>query len=175
MHVLRRVAAGIAEEKALVDQNEDFVAFCPFGSRWSYELWVAPVRHSSSSRSIMTEPGRVAALAPFLKSCLQRIEKVSQSLHWSSTLSPICRRGSPPKSGGKPCGMIITGTLKFNRTLRGGGAFWAPRDFISTPFPAEQAALVLRALEPGSGAARPQLNYGQPCDFRLETSSPVGL
>ena len=165
----------LREEKRLVDQNEDFVAFCPFGSRWSYELWVAPVRHSSSFENDLTERGASggARAVPQVVPPAHR-KGLAIPSHGHPHRAEFSRRGSPPKSGGTPCGMIITGTSKFNRTLMGGGAFWAPRASTSTPFRRNRRRWFCGRSNPASNR-HPQLKYGQTRDFRLETSSAVGL
>ena len=139
----------LREEKRLVDQNEDFVAFCPFGSRWSYELWVVPVRHSSSFENDLTEPGRAAALAPFLKSCLQRVEKVSQSLHLVVHTEPNLQAWKPTKEWWNTLRDDYHWHIEIQPDVEGRRRFLGTEGFHFNPIPAEQAALVLRALEPG--------------------------
>ena len=139
----------LREEKRLVDQNEDFVAFCPFGSRWSYELWVAPVRHSSSFENDLTEPGRAAALAPFLKSCLQRMERVSPSLHLVVHTEPNLQAWKPTKEWWKTLRDDYHWHIEIQPDVEGRRRFLGTEGFHFNPIPAEQAALVLRALEPG--------------------------
>jgi UDPglucose--hexose-1-phosphate uridylyltransferase len=138
----------LLEEKRLVDQTTDFVAFCPFGSRCSYELWVAPVRHSSSFENDLTEPGRVAALAPFLKSCLQRVEKLSQSLHLVVHTEPNLQAWKPTKEWWKTVPDDYHWHIEIQPDVEGRRRFLGTEGFHFNPIPAEQAALVLRALEP---------------------------
>jgi UDPglucose--hexose-1-phosphate uridylyltransferase len=138
----------LRQEKRLVDQNEDFVAFCPYGSRWSYELWVAPVRHSSSFENDLTEAGRVAALAPFLKSCLQRVERVSQSLHLVIHTEPNLQAWKPTKDWWKSVRDDYHWHIEIQPDVEGKRRFLGTEGFHFNPIPAEQAALVLRALEP---------------------------
>ena len=137
------------DEKRLVDQNDDFVAFCPFGSRWSYELWVAPVRHSSSFENDLTESGRVTALAPFLKSCLQRIERVSPSLHMVIHTEPNLEAWKPTKEWWNTLRDDYHWHIEIQPDVDGRRRFLGTEGFHYNPIPAEQAALVLRALEPG--------------------------
>jgi len=140
----------LRQEKRLVEQNADFVAFCPFGSRWSYELWVAPVRHSSSFENDMTEPGRVGALAPFLKSCLQRVEKVSESLHLVIHTEPNLQAWKPTKEWWNTVREDYHWHIEIQPDIEGQRRFLGTEGFHFNPIPAEQAALVLRAFEPGA-------------------------
>ncbi len=139
----------LREEKRLVDQNEDFVAFCPFGSHWSYELWVAPIRHSSSFESDLAERGRVATLAPFLKSCLQRVEKLSPSLHLVVHTEPNLQASKPTKEWWSTLPDDYHWHIEIQPDVEGRRRFLGTKGFHFNPIPAEQAALVLRALEPG--------------------------
>jgi UDPglucose--hexose-1-phosphate uridylyltransferase len=132
----------------VVDQNEDFVAFCPFGSRWSYELWVVPVRHSSSFENDLTEPGRVAALAPFLKACLQRVEKLSESLHFVIHTEPNLQASKPTKEWWATLPDDYHWHIEIQPDVEGRRRFLGTEGFHFNPIPAEEAALVLRALEP---------------------------
>jgi UDPglucose--hexose-1-phosphate uridylyltransferase len=139
----------LREEKRLVDQNADFVAFCPFGSHWSYELWVVPVRHSSSFENDLTEPGRAAALAPFLKSCLQRVENVSPSLHMVVHTEPNLQAWKPTKDWWKTLREDYHWHIEMLPDVEGRRRYLGTEGFHFNPIPAEQAAVVLRALEPG--------------------------
>jgi UDPglucose--hexose-1-phosphate uridylyltransferase len=146
------------EEKRMVDQTEDFAAFCPFGSRWSYELWVVPIRHSSSFENDLAAPGRAAALAPFLKSCLQRIEKVSPSLHMVIHTEPNLQAWRPTKEWWNTLRDDYHWHIEIQPDVEGRRRFLGTEGFHFNPIPAEQAALVLRALEPGS-EEQPLLHY----------------
>jgi UDPglucose--hexose-1-phosphate uridylyltransferase len=140
----------LRDEKRLVDQNDNFVAFCPYGSRWPYELWVAPVRHGSSFEKEMTEPERLAALAPFLKPCLQRIEKLSPSLHLMIHTEPNMQAWKPTKEWWKTVPEDYHWHIEIQPDVEGKRRFLGTGGFYFNPIPAEQAALVLRALEPGA-------------------------
>ena len=139
----------LQEDARLVDQTDDFVAFCPFGSRWSYELWVGPIRHCSSFENDMTEPGRAAAFAPFLKSCLKRIEKVSPSLHVVVHTEPNLLASKPTKEWWGTIRDDYHWHIEIQPDVEGKRRFLGTEGFHFNPIPAEQAALVLRAFDPG--------------------------
>jgi UDPglucose--hexose-1-phosphate uridylyltransferase len=139
----------------IVDQSADFVAFCPFGSRWSYELFVAPLRHSSSFEGDMKNPGQVAALAPFLKGCLQRIENVSPSLHMVVHTEPNLQSWKPQKDWWSTLADDFHWHIEIQPDVDGLRRFLGTEGFHFNPIPAEQAALVLRAFEPGVEPAAP--------------------
>jgi UDPglucose--hexose-1-phosphate uridylyltransferase len=139
----------IQEEIRLVDQTDDFVAYCPFGSRWSYELWVGPIRHCSSFENDMAEPGRAAALAPFLKSCLTRVEKLSPSLHVVVHTEPNLQASKPTKEWWSTIRDDYHWHIEIQPDVEGKRRFLGTEGFHFNPIPAEKAALVLRAFEPG--------------------------
>ena len=143
------------EGKRLVDQTDDFIAFCPFGSRRSYELWVFPVRHCSSFENDLAGDGRAAALAPFLKSCLQRIEKVSPSLHLVVHTEPNLLAWRPTKEWWNTLRDDYHWHIEIQPDVEGRRRFLGTEGFYFNPIPAEKAALVLRALEPGSEPPSP--------------------
>ena len=111
---------------------------------------MAPVRHSSSFENDLTEPGRAAALAPFLKSCLQRVEKVSPSLHLVVHTEPNLQAWKPTKDWWKTVRDDYHWHIEIQPDVEGRRRFLGTEGFHFNPIPAEQAALVLRALEPGA-------------------------
>ena len=161
MHFLKRerclycdaVQQELSQGKRIVDQTDDFVAFCPFGSKWSYELWLAPVRHSSSFESDMSEPRRVAALAPFLKSCLQRGERLSESLHLVIHTEPNLQAWKPTQDWWSTLRDDYHWHIEIQPDVEGQRRFLGTEGFPFNPIPAEQAALVLRALDPGANSS----------------------
>lgn len=145
----------IQEQKRVVDQTDDFVAFCPFGSRWSYELWIVPTRHSSSFELDMSEPGRAAALAPFLKSCLGRVELVSPLLHMVVHTEPNLQAWKPTKAWWETLRDDYHWHIIMHPDVDGRRRFLGTEGFHFNPILPEQAAVVLRALEPGNEPATP--------------------
>jgi len=52
----------------LVAQNKDYIAFAPFASRYPFEIWVMPLRHSSDFQDI--QKTEVSTLAAMMKTVL---------------------------------------------------------------------------------------------------------
>jgi len=132
----------------VVEQDENFVALCPFGSRWSYELWIAPLRHSSSFENDLSEAGLAVSLARFLKSSLQRIEKVSEALHLVIHTEPNLQAWKPTKDWWQSLPDDFHWHIEIQPDVEGRRRFMGTEGFHFNPIPAEEAALVLRALEP---------------------------
>ncbi len=138
------------ETARVVEQSDDFVAFCPFGSRWSYELWIAPIQHSSSFENDMMDPRKAAALAPFLKSCLRRMERVSPSLHAVVHTEPNLQASKPTPGWWSTIRDDYHWHIEIQPDVAGKRRFLGTEGFHFNPIPAEQAALVLRAFEPAA-------------------------
>jgi len=140
----------IRQDKRVVDQSADYIAFCPFASRSPYELWVFPLEHSSSFERDLTEPGRALSLASFLKDCLQREEKISQALHVVVHTEPNLESRKPTKDWWETLREDFHWHLEIYPDVEGQRRYLGSEGFYFNPIPAEQAALVLRALEPGT-------------------------
>ncbi len=140
----------VQQEKRVVDQNADFIAVCPFASRSPYELWLLPVRHSSSFEKDLTEPGRIHALASFFKSCLQRVEAISQSLHTVVHTEPNVKGNKPQTNWWLTIADDFHWHIEINPDIEGERRYLGSEGFYFNPIPAEEAALILRALGPGA-------------------------
>jgi UDPglucose--hexose-1-phosphate uridylyltransferase len=165
LHFLRRerclfcdcIQQEIEEGKRVVDQNADFIAVCPFASHSPYELWVLPIQHSSSFEKDLAEPDRVRSLASFLKPCLQRIEKISVILHFVIHTEPNLEAHKPTKDWWSTMPDDFHWHIELHPDVEGERVYLASEGFYFNPISAEEAALVLRALEPESEAAPPDL------------------
>ena len=62
----------IREQERLVAENGDYLAFCPFVSRYPFECWILPKKHGSPFASISGHER--LSLAQLLKDCLMRIK-----------------------------------------------------------------------------------------------------
>ncbi len=138
----------LSQEERLVDQNSEFVAFCPFGSPWSYELWIVPVHHASSFENDMGAPERRKALAPFLKTCLRRVEMISPCFHLVIHTEPNLQAWKPDENWWKSVPDDYHWHIEIQPDVEGRRSFLGTEGFHFNPIPAEQAALILRALEP---------------------------
>lgn len=145
----------LQSEKRVVDRNPDFVALCPYASRSPYELWILPLRHGSSFERDLVEAGRAASLATFLKSCLQRVEKLSASLHVVVHTEPNLQAHKPQPEWWKTIAEDYHWHIEINPDIEGQRRYLGSEGFYFNPIPAEEAALVLRALEPGAEAPPP--------------------
>ncbi len=66
----------LLEGTRLVYENEGFVAFCPFASRFPFEITIMPRRQTAYFQNI--QPAEVRQLADILRACLRKLD---QALH----------------------------------------------------------------------------------------------
>lgn len=62
------------EKERIITQNDHFIAFCPFASRFPFEMWVMPKEHQLSFHDI--SDGSIASMAGILKEVLVRMKAV---------------------------------------------------------------------------------------------------
>jgi UDPglucose--hexose-1-phosphate uridylyltransferase len=61
------------EQERILIENDEFIAFCPFVSRFPFEIWIMPKAHQMSFAEIA--PPEVATLARTLREVLGRMKK----------------------------------------------------------------------------------------------------
>ncbi len=62
------------DKERIVNENSDFLAFCPFAPRFAFETWIIPKRHSADFTSMAL--GEKKELAKMLKDILARLKTV---------------------------------------------------------------------------------------------------
>jgi len=118
-------------------------------------LWILPIQHSSSFEKDLKEPARVRSLASFLKPCLQKIEKISLILHFVIHTEPNLEAHKPTKDWWSTVPDDFHWHIELHPDVEDERRYLGSEGFYFNPIPAEEAALVLRALECESGAAPP--------------------
>lgn len=64
----------LADGLRIVEKTERLVAFCPFASRFPYEVWILPIRHQSRFEAVtLAEIGELSALLRKLVVTLEKI------------------------------------------------------------------------------------------------------
>jgi UDPglucose--hexose-1-phosphate uridylyltransferase len=64
-------------DRIVADNNADFIAFCPYASRFPFETWILPKQHLTHFENIT--PELIDSLARMLKNVLTRGEKALNS------------------------------------------------------------------------------------------------
>lgn len=143
------------EQKRVVDQNADFIALCPFASRSPYEVWILPLAHSSSFERDLDKKERVRSLAAFLKSGLERIEKISESLHLVVHTEPNRTARGWPEGWWETIADDFHWHIEIFPDVEGQRRYLGSEGLYFNPIAAEEAALVLRALASEADGAAP--------------------
>jgi len=79
----------MSDNSRLVAENDGFVSFCPFVSRFPFEIWIVPKRHNSFFCKIGYSD--VVSLAAILKDNIARIKKLFPNVSYNFLIhsSPI--------------------------------------------------------------------------------------
>lgn len=70
----------IRDGQRVVELTDDYLVFCPFASRFPYEMWLLPRRHHSSFEEALAPAGALDSLAAVFQSALRRAEAVTPVL-----------------------------------------------------------------------------------------------
>jgi UDPglucose--hexose-1-phosphate uridylyltransferase len=70
--LLDLVAGELTADQRIVAQTANFVAFCPYASRFGYEVWVAPRQHQPRFKDM--EVGELGEVARLVREMIGRIE-----------------------------------------------------------------------------------------------------
>jgi len=130
----------------IVTENEHFVTFMPFASRFPFEVWLFPRKHYSSFRDLNQEETK--SCARMLKDILKRLKKTLNDPPYNFVLhtapNPISRPGRPD----------YWGTIQYDfhwhieiipRLTIAAGFEWGSGLYIN-PTPPEEAAKYLRDI-----------------------------
>jgi UDPglucose--hexose-1-phosphate uridylyltransferase len=137
----------IQQDKRVVERNAEYVALCPYASRSPYELCILPSRHSSSFEKDMGDPVYLRSLAAFLKSNLGRLEKLSPILHVVVHTEPNLASPKQTEDWWSTIPEDFHWHVEIRPDIEGERRFLGSEGFYFNPIPAEEAALVLRALD----------------------------
>jgi UDPglucose--hexose-1-phosphate uridylyltransferase len=126
-----------AYEERLVCENDSFVAFCPYASRYPFEVWTLPKNHSSDFDSI--SPKDLSS--------------------YSQIISAVYKKLNKALDGGAFSALIHTGPLKeknlayyhwhveiIPKLMKTSGFEWGTGLYVNPVFP-EEAAKYLRECE----------------------------
>ncbi|MDD2679606.1 MAG: galactose-1-phosphate uridylyltransferase [Candidatus Omnitrophica bacterium] len=74
------------EKERIILENKYFIAFCPFVSRFPFEIWIMPKKHSG--QFCYMQPDEIANLAVILKEVISKIKKVFVNLSYNYIIHP---------------------------------------------------------------------------------------
>ena len=68
------VTQEMSDKERIVEENDYFIAFCPFVSRFPYEMWIMPKKHESHFTTIKKE--EVRPLGIILRNTMKKLKKL---------------------------------------------------------------------------------------------------
>ncbi len=134
--LLELVASELDSGQRIVAQTENFLAFCPYASRFGYEVWVAPKRHQPRFKDM--EAGELGEVSRLMREIIGRIECAIGSVAYNYFLHT------------RPFDMPAYDHYHWHieiipRLTKVAGFEWSTGCFIN-PYPPEAAAEHLRSV-----------------------------
>jgi galactose-1-phosphate uridylyltransferase, family 1 len=89
------IAQEAASESRVVMENEDFIAFCPYASRYPFETWILPKNHQTDLDTI--SPRELKNLSKINKNVFDKLYNVLDNPSYSSLIhtSPLKEKNMP--------------------------------------------------------------------------------
>lgn len=78
----------IKDGRRVVAENKDFIAFCPFASRFPYEVWIMPKAHNHIFEQDVAEKDKRVSLAWIMRSVIKGVENIAPDYHFVLHNSP---------------------------------------------------------------------------------------
>ncbi|MBT1248620.1 galactose-1-phosphate uridylyltransferase [Thermosipho sp. 1244] len=125
------------ENRRIIEENEHFIAFAPYASRFPFEIWIIPKEHAHNFGAISEE--QIPTFARILKNSLYRIYKVLDNPPYNFVIHT-----SPTYEEGKIYYHWHVEIMP--RLTRVAGFEWGSGFYIN-PVPPEDAAKYLRNVE----------------------------
>jgi UDPglucose--hexose-1-phosphate uridylyltransferase len=130
------IAYELKNPERLVAENDDFIAICPYASRFSFEVWVLPKRHDSMFEDI--NDIEVRNLTHIMKSVNQKLNIALENPPYNYLLHT-----SPLKNSNLE---HYHWHIEIMPKLSGVGGFEWGTGFYINPTPPEEAAKFLREI-----------------------------
>ena len=127
-----------------VFENKDFIAFCPFASRFSYEVWILPRIHNHSFENNLTDGNIVNSFAEAIKAILSKIEKITTSYHIVFHISPNEASFRTLRGDTGTLSEDFHWHIEILPRLERAGRLQSEEEFYINTIPPEEAARVLR-------------------------------
>jgi UDPglucose--hexose-1-phosphate uridylyltransferase len=124
-------------QQRMVEENNEFISFCPFASRFPFETWIMPKKHSSSIENL--KKSEVVDFASILKNTLMRIQATLEDPPYNFIIH--CSPCDSPEMATYHWHMEIMPKL-----TKVAGFEWGTGFYIN-PTPPEEAAHYLRDAE----------------------------
>jgi UDPglucose--hexose-1-phosphate uridylyltransferase len=128
----------IQEKERVILENKYFLSFCPFVSRFPFEIWIIPKRHAGYFCHM--PPEEIPALASILKDTITRVKKVFVNLSYNFIIH------SSPVNGDGDVEYYHWHIEFMPKLMRVAGFEWGTGFYID-PTPPELAVEYLKAVK----------------------------
>jgi UDPglucose--hexose-1-phosphate uridylyltransferase len=125
----------VQEKERIILENKHFLSFCPFVSRFPFEIWIIPKKHSSYFCHMPAE--EIPYLAAILKDAILKFKKLFPSLEYNFIIH------SSPINGDAGIESYHWHLEFMPKLTRVAGFEWGS-GFYNVPTPPEMAAQLLR-------------------------------
>ncbi len=150
------VAQEIQSSRRIVDQTPGFISVCPYAATSPYELWILPVEHSSAFEKDISSDTRRLSLAALLGMSLRRMERICEKLRLVIHTEPNLLAKGPSEDWWQTVREDFHWHIEITPELEAEPQYLGSEGFYFNPMPAEEAAVVLRALDPEAKPAEGQ-------------------
>ncbi len=127
------------EGERIILENEHFLAFCPFASRFPFEIWIIPKRHHCYFYE--TGPVEIKALAAILKDTISKVKALFKDLPYNFIIH------STPMEGEIGSVESYHWHIEFMPKLTRVAGFEWGTGFYVVPTPPELAAQYLKSVK----------------------------
>lgn len=135
----------LEQQVRIVERNAEFLAFCPFAPRFSYEVWIAPLQHTHVFEVHLGSDAVLDSLAAILKGTLERVERHVRDYHLVLHTAP---NEHHPSQWGRPWETLpfdYHWHLEILPRTPGVARLHREEEFYVNPMSPEEAARALRA------------------------------
>jgi UDPglucose--hexose-1-phosphate uridylyltransferase len=129
------------DKERIILENKYFIAFCPFVSRFPFEIWIVPKKHNSFF--CLMSPEEVPALAVMLKDIVTKVKKTFKDPAYNFIVH------SSPLNGDSKIDSYHWHIEFMPKLTRVAGFEWGT-GFYVVPTPPEMAAQFLRGEFPSA-------------------------
>lgn len=138
------ISQEIRQKKRIVSQNEHFVSFCPFASRFPFETWILPRTHTQSFEDTK-EHEVLNSLSFILLETIRKIEKLTGAYTLVYHTSPNLHLSGMESEEDPPLALYFHWHIEIMPRDHRSSRYKREDEFYVNPLAPEEAAAILRA------------------------------
>jgi len=132
-------------ESRIVHENEFFVAFCPYASRFPFEIWILPKRHSADFYTVQSADN-ISLCADILRIALRKLSKAIGEPEYNYIIHAAPNKLPQDRDGETVDESYHWHIELFPRLIKTAGFEWGTGFYINPTLP-ESAARFMRELK----------------------------